>query len=63
MLGLTLYVLTKAAAFLFLIERAYIISFPVSPRHRSLEYMLSTVCILVPYIAVTVLAVHKYVVD
>ncbi|KAK4618170.1 hypothetical protein CLAFUW4_12287 [Fulvia fulva] len=49
---LTLYVVTKGAGFLFLIERAYIISWPVNPRWKTPEYVLSCVLIFCPYTAV-----------
>ncbi|KXT12247.1 hypothetical protein AC579_813 [Pseudocercospora musae] len=50
--GLTLYVLCKSAGFMFLIERAYIISWPTSPRYKTPEYILSSTCIVVPYAVV-----------
>lgn len=56
-LGLTLYCIVKAAGFLFLIERAYIISWPVNPRHKTVEYVLSCVFIFVPYVIVTALSI------
>ncbi|KAF2166057.1 hypothetical protein M409DRAFT_23785 [Zasmidium cellare ATCC 36951] len=59
MICLTLYCLTKATGFLFLIERAYIISWPVNPRHKTLEYVLSCFIIFVPYAVVTGLCI-KY---
>ncbi|KJX97606.1 hypothetical protein TI39_contig477g00004 [Zymoseptoria brevis] len=52
---LSLYVLSKASGFLFLIERVYIISWPNEPRHKTLEYVLNCVFIFVPYLVVTIL--------
>ncbi|PIA89054.1 hypothetical protein CB0940_07283 [Cercospora beticola] len=59
LLCLTLYVVSKMAGFLFLIERAYIISWPVNPRYKTLEYILSCVALFVPYLIVTSFAI-KY---
>ncbi|KAK4494343.1 hypothetical protein PRZ48_014641 [Zasmidium cellare] len=59
MICLTLYCVTKAAGFLFLIERAYIVSWPVNSRRKSPEYVLSCVLIFVPYAVVTGLCI-KY---
>ncbi|KXS98230.1 hypothetical protein AC578_271 [Pseudocercospora eumusae] len=56
---LTLYVLCKSAGFIFLIERAYIISWPISPRHKTPEYILSSICIIVPYAVVAGIAMEK----
>jgi hypothetical protein len=52
-----LFILTKAAGFLFLIERAYIISWPIAPRHKTPEYVLSCMGIFGPYVAVSGLAI------
>ncbi|EME40942.1 hypothetical protein DOTSEDRAFT_27534 [Dothistroma septosporum NZE10] len=56
---LTLYVLTKAAGVLFLIERMYIISWPISPRWKTPEYVLSCVCIFCPYVTVAGLSIKN----
>ncbi|EME78453.1 uncharacterized protein MYCFIDRAFT_80868 [Pseudocercospora fijiensis CIRAD86] len=56
---LTLYVLCKSAGFLFLIERAYIISWPTSPRCKTPEYVLSSVSIIVPYAVVAGIAMKN----
>ncbi|KAF2216961.1 hypothetical protein CERZMDRAFT_80958 [Cercospora zeae-maydis SCOH1-5] len=59
LLCLTLYVVSKMAGFLFLIERAYIISWPVNPRHKTPEYILSCFALFVPYTIVASLSM-KY---
>ncbi|CAK4031406.1 hypothetical protein CB0940_07283 [Lecanosticta acicola] len=53
LLCLTLYVVSKSATLLFLIERAYIITWPVQPRWKDTEYVLNCTCIFVPYLIVT----------
>ncbi|EMF09624.1 uncharacterized protein SEPMUDRAFT_72488 [Sphaerulina musiva SO2202] len=57
MAGLTLWIASKAAAFLFLIERAYIISWPITPRHKTPDYVLSYIVIFSAYFTVTVLSI------
>lgn len=54
---LTLHSISKGSDFLFLIERAHIISWPVNPRHKTIEYVASVLLIMVPYAGVTVLAI------
>lgn len=55
--GLALHNTAKAAEIAFLIERAYIITWPINPRHRTFEYIATSVCIFVPYVAVTAVAI------
>lgn len=55
--GVTLHNIAKATELAFLIERAYIITWPVKSRLQTPEYILSTVGIFVPYIAVTAVAI------
>ncbi|KAI5367968.1 hypothetical protein Slin15195_G031020 [Septoria linicola] len=55
---LILHNITKTSELAFLIERAYIISWPTKPRHRTREYVWSSVLILVPYTVVTALSLH-----
>ena len=54
---LTLYILAKAFGLAFLIEHAYIISWPIKPRHRTVEYVLTSFFVLVPYFISTVLCI------
>lgn len=56
-LGVVIHNAAKGAEFAFLIERAYIITWPVNSRLRSREYIASTVCIFVPYVTVTAVAI------
>ncbi|KAI5363267.1 hypothetical protein Slin15195_G106510 [Septoria linicola] len=58
---LTLYVVSKMAAFIFLIERAYIISWPVTPRYKTPEYILSCIGIFAPYVAVSALSIKYHI--
>lgn len=55
---LTLHSIAKAAEFVFLVERAYIISWPVNPRHKVPEYVLSCILILSPYTAVVAVSMR-----
>lgn len=57
MTGLTIHNAAKAAEIAFLIERAYIITWPVKSRHETPEYILTSVGIFVPYLAVTIVAI------
>ncbi|KAF2163283.1 hypothetical protein M409DRAFT_26325 [Zasmidium cellare ATCC 36951] len=52
-----LHNIAKATELAFLIERAYIITWPVKSRHETPEYILSTVGIFVPYVTVTAVAI------
>ncbi|CZT17280.1 uncharacterized protein RCC_03114 [Ramularia collo-cygni] len=58
LLCVTLFVVTKAATILFLIERAYIISFPILPRYQHPEYVLSNLLIFVPYATIAGLSIY-----
>ncbi|KAH9832723.1 hypothetical protein Tdes44962_MAKER00203 [Teratosphaeria destructans] len=56
---LTVFVMVKMVIFAFLIERVYIISFPItSPRHKHKEYVLTYLTIFCPYIAVAALCIR-----
>ena len=57
-IGVLLHNGSKAAEYAFLIERAYIISWQRRPRRRTPEYVLSGLLIMLPYIAVTILAIR-----
>ncbi|KXT05553.1 hypothetical protein AC578_3680 [Pseudocercospora eumusae] len=55
---LLLHNTSKAVEFAFLIERAYIISWPNNSRFHTPEYVLCTLFIMLPYVAVTGLAIQ-----
>ncbi|KAK4629192.1 hypothetical protein CLAFUW4_08616 [Fulvia fulva] len=49
---------SKASEFAFLIERAYVISWKRKPRRKTPEYVLSSLLIILPYIATTIVAIR-----
>lgn len=56
--GMLLHNSSKASEFAFLIERAYVISWKRKPRRKTPEYVLSSLLIILPYIATTIVAIR-----